>query len=375
MHPTIVSRHKMPDVCRGFASALCAWCALACSLGCSESKSSDAGGSGAAAGSGAGGAVGFEGSCEHPITDDDGNRLVMARDELDYSFQSSLEIQTVRVRSMSDLTFDWSEITEDMLGHPFDPLQSVDMLEVMIWRYSSEDLMRDIASDSLDTTNLVALGQLPTHNTLDSANLLEVRSPSGGVVDEAEMLGYLDTTVYAPEEHTYLAIVAEGTTFGKGSRMISFFEPAPDETNTEVRLTNDSTTLHYTADLTSLTRVAVPAGLANVVFDWSDDEMLVHNAMGQPWVPTRITDVQVAHYVTQTPTDLENEFLNLELLADEEFGIHLTAGQSVNLSRLTDENGEPFAGIDETGTWILALKCGSCANPAPLFLTILETCP
>jgi len=375
MHHTIVSHHGMQDAYRCLASTFCAWCALVGSVGCSDSQGSDESGSGGTAGTGAGVAAGLEGSCENPITDEDGNRLITARDDLNYSFQSSLDIQTVRVQSMSDLSFDWSEITQDMLGHPFDPLAGVDMLEVMIWRYSSEDLMQDIASDSLDTTNLVALGQLPTHNDLDSANLLEVRSPSGGVVDEDEMLGFLDTTVYAPDEHTYLVMVAEGTTFGQGTRMISFFEPAPDETNAEVLLTNESTTLHYTADLSSLTRVAVPAGSADIVFDWADDEMLGHNAMGQPWLPTRISDVQVAHYATQTPADLENEFLDLELLADETFAIHLTAGQSVNLSRLTDENGGAFAGIDDTGTWLIALKCGSCANPAPLFLTILEPCP
>jgi len=235
--------------------------------------------------------------------------------------------------------------------------------------------MRDIGADSLDTTHLVALGQLPTHHEIDSTTLLEVRSASGGVVDESEMLGYVDTTVYAPDEHSYLVMIAEGTIFGKGTKMISFFEPAPDETNTEVRLTNDSTTLHYTADLTSLTRLRVPTGTSDIVFDWSDDEMLTHNAMGQPWVPTRITDVQVGHYLTYTPSDLEDRFLDLELLADETYAIRLSAGQSVNLSRLTDANGEPFAGFDERGTWIFTLKCGSCANPAPWFLTILQACP
>ena len=37
-------------------------------------------------------------------------------------------------------------------------------------------------------------------------------------------------------------MVTEGEAFGHGTKMISFFDPSPDETNTEVRMTNGSTT-------------------------------------------------------------------------------------------------------------------------------------
>jgi len=46
----------------------------------------------------------------------------------------------------------------------------------------------------------------------------------------------------------------------------------------------------------------------------------------------------------------------------------------VNLSTFTNESGQPFTGIDDTGTWVLALSCGDCRNPAPWYLTILEPC-
>jgi hypothetical protein len=68
----------------------------------------------------------------------------------------------------------------------------------------------------------------------------------------------------------------------------------------------------------------------------------------------------------------------LELITDDMWTIYLSAGQSVNLSRLNsepDKSGEFFPGIDDTGTWIVALKCGSCASPAPWFLSILQSCP
>jgi hypothetical protein len=174
-------------------------------------------------------------------------------------------------------------------------------------------------------------------------------------------------------------MVAKGEAFGHGTKMISFFDPSPDETNTEVRMTNGSTTLHYEADLSSLRSILVPAGTPDIVIDWIDNDALLENAMGGEWISTKITDVLVAHYLTRTPPDLVEEFLDLERIADGGmWGIFLSAGQRVNLARLTTgldgASGDPFPGIDDVGTWIAALKCGSCSNPAPWFLSVIEPC-
>ena len=112
--------------------------------------------------------------------------------------------------------------------------------------------------------------------------------------------------------------------------------------------------------------------------DWIDNTILLENAMGDEWIPTKITDVLVAHYVKKTPEDLEREFLDLELIPDEMWSIFLSAGQSVNLGKLNTEpdySGDFFPGIDDVGTWVVALKCDSCTNPAPWFLSILHPCP
>jgi hypothetical protein len=33
-----------------------------------------------------------------------------------------------------------------------------------------------------------------------------------------------------------------------------------------------------------------------------------------------------------------------------------------------------WQGIEEEGTWFMALTCTRCPNPAPSFLTVLEPC-
>ena len=315
--------------------------------------------------------------CADPVatTDEDGNVVVIAEDRLNYSFSSSLAVGSVPVRSGVDLTFDWSTVTKDLLGHDFDPLTSVDMMEISLWRYSKEGLMQDINNDALDTSNLVVLGQVPTGNAVMSENFLSLLSPSGSTLEEDLLLGYTDTTEYPLDEHTYLVMIAEGFILGNGTKILTFFDPSPTETNTVVQMTNDSTVLSYQVDMTSLKRIAVPPLQPNIILNWKDADILQKNAMGGTWIPTKITDVMVAQYIGKTPADLEASFLDLELIADNMYTAFLSAGQELNLKWLENDAGEAFPGIDENGTWIVALKCGlDCQNPAPWFLSILHPC-
>jgi hypothetical protein len=64
----------------------------------------------------------------------------------------------------------------------------------------------------------------------------------------------------------------------------------------------------------------------------------------------------------------------METIADTLFKKDIEAGSVVRLGDLVDDSGALFSGISDDGTWIVALTCGSCANPAPWFLSVLEVC-
>jgi hypothetical protein len=82
--------------------------------------------------------------------------------------------------------------------------------------------------------------------------------------------------------------------------------------------------------------------------------------------------VTIARYVGYSVADLERDFLQLQELASEQYGVTLSAGQETALAGLTDRAGNPCPGIDDHGIWLLSLGCGSCRNPAPWFLSILR---
>ena len=75
----------------------------------------------------------------------------------------------------------------------------------------------------------------------------------------------------------------------------------------------------------------------------------------------------LGYYAGATVEDLQEQFLDLELIADQTWSIELTGTTGYDLAEIPD-----FTGFTTDGTWILALTCSTCANPAPLFLTVLE---
>jgi hypothetical protein len=94
------------------------------------------------------------------------------------------------------------------------------------------------------------------------------------------------------------------------------------------------------------------------------------NALGAPFDLTQVTSAIVGHY-TQTPAQLEGQFLDLETVATELYRADIPSGTKLDFTMLMDANGAPFPGVTSDGTWLVGLRCGMCRNPAPWYMTVL----
>jgi|WetSurMetagenome_2_1015567.scaffolds.fasta_scaffold221950_2 hypothetical protein len=293
-------------------------------------------------------------------------------DKMNYVFHSGLSAVTTQVKATSDIAFDWSTASVDMLGRKMDPLADVDMMQLMLWRYSKDAFLAAINQDDLQLGHMVAMGYCDTKRVRSDCRFLDLIAPAGTPIPQETLLEYVNPKAYSPDVHVWAIMLATGRMFGRGTRLLAFFQPTDGETNDQVRLSNDSTTLSYTVDLASIEPIPLPQHTGDVVFSWADDSRLTRTGMGADWIPTYITDVTVARYVGYSIAELERQFLLLQDLASEQYGARLNAGQEVALARLADAAGNPFPGIDENGIWLFSLTCGSCRNPAPWFLSILQ---
>lgn len=310
--------------------------------------------------------------CQDMVTGANGQVFVAVTDAQNYSFQSSMSIVSTRVKSRSNILFDWSALSLDLVGHKVDPLKDIDMIQVMVWRLPESTLASKLNRDEWSLSDLAGVAVSYTGQKMTSENYFDLLTAGGVPVPKEDLLDFADPAKYPPKKHSYSVMVSSGKILGKNPRMLALFNLDPGETNSKVTITNSSTSLKFSADLRSLRRVPVPSGLAHIAIDWSRSIKL--NSLGQSFSPTYITQVMVAHYPDKTVADLETNFLDLELMASDLWRADIPSGTSVSLSTLTSSKGEKFAGVDEVGTWALALICGSCSNPAPWFLTLFEVC-
>jgi hypothetical protein len=293
-----------------------------------------------------------------------------------YTFHSTLTINVTNVQplpapGMSMLHFDWSGVKTDLLGHPVD-LTTIGMVEIGLWNMTLDKFEQKLNDDSLAQTDLAIIATiLPAMPGATTGSIYDL-TETGAQLTPAQIDPYLDIMTYPPGNHIYTAMVADGTDLGKGTRMIQGFQLDSTSTNNLVTVTSDSTKLSMTADLHSLASPLVPAGTPSITVDWSK---LTKTAAGLDFDPTQITQLRVGKYsISATDMEMPSNFLSLDSKADTMYNATISAGTSFDISKAKDSGGNQFPGIDDTHTWILALNCGGCANPAPWYMTVLKTC-
>lgn len=303
--------------------------------------------------------------------DANGNLMLSANAANNYQFSSSLAISTVKVKPNAELFIDWGGLNQDLLKHTLDPKAGVDMVMMVVWNLTIEQVQQKLNADQLGASFAESAAALYPMHTVTNGSIFNFVVPgTTTVVPREELMPRLDPTKFDPASHSYTIMPAVGTVPGEGVKMVQGFSLDPASTNQNVAVTPASTALTYDAKLTTLTPVGVPSGTAKITVDWST---MTVNALGREWLTRSVDSVMVAQF-SQSLGELQTRFLDLEQIAQKMYRGEVAAGDSIAFTDLKDDNGQPFAGIDSSGTWILALKCGRCANPAPWYLTELQTC-
>ena len=322
---------------------------LSCRTPLPEDSGSTGGDGGALDGGGDGGAP------PEPVLLQDGNN---------YAFSGILDGPSFPLAEYSDVSLSWASLTEDLQCHPLDPVEDIDNVALMIFpRLSEEEVELGLANDSLEQVDLgVYLSYEPFGDTEVSLTELTFFGTDADI--EAEFY----------EGHgAWLLVLTTGTTIGVGSRMIAFMTPTAEEPAMTGEIRDGCEVLDAHADLEALEAVPV-SSTGPWTLDWS---ALRVNAIGQPFQPLDVSEVMLARY-PYSREELQARFLDLELIADRTWTAPHLSGTQVDLSTLVDEaDGSSFSGFTagsgsaEAETWLFALRCGTCANPAPPFLTVV----
>jgi len=335
---------------------------------CAPSGNGNGNGSGGSNGSGSGGSNGSgsggsNGSCN--------SSKVTANESNNYKFSSTLMFPTVDVKPKTNLTIDWSDLSNDFEKHSLNAKSDINQVLFIDWMLKLSDLETSINTDMIGNSyEGLPLKFVPDGNTT-SAKVYDFGLATGGTVMQGDIDNFLDPSVSPSSTHTFTAIAATGTQLGAGTRMIQSFVLNSSSSNDTVKIKNDSTMLQFSANLHDLSPTYIPSGQSGISLDWGK---MSKNAMGNDFDVTQITHALLGKY-SQNPSDLETDkFLDLQMIAQEMYEGDIESGTVVDFSKLKDSSGKSFSGISGDGTWLVALICGMCHNPAPWYLTVLKPC-
>lgn len=281
-------------------------------------------------------------------------------DTNNYNYEGILDFQSTAL-APGDFSFAWAGLTRDLQGHDLDPIDDIDNASVVVFRYlDQQQVLEGLAENTLEQASV---GLFVSKKTEDGTELdLSELTLLGTDIDVEEHFTpeSCDTDGYC----TWLLTLATGTTPSVGTRVAAFVEPSAAASATHLDVTDDSSSVTVHADLQSLEPVAVPAGEPALEVDWSE---ITQSGQGVDIKSAAIDQIMVASYDLSL-AELEEQFLDIELIANELWSMEFE-GSSADLSEL-----QGFSGVDTDHTWILALRCSTCANPAPPVLTVLEGC-
>jgi hypothetical protein len=283
------------------------------------------------------------------------SETVALTDAHNFSYTGSIDVPAVVTASGQDVEVCWDQVSTDLQCHDLDPLADIENVGLVRFpNLSQADVEDGLAHNSLLQADISGYVEYQPDGARACANLADF-SFFGTAIDIA--------AEYQEGGGTYMLLLTEGTLPGVGARMLSFLEPTAASSATSVALEPGCGMLDFQADLQSKPAAPVLAdGPWNV--DWS---ALSVDGQGAEVAIESVDSLMLAFYEGMEPADLEGRFLDLELIATTLFTAELEGPTHFDLAEL-----EGFTGFSGDGTWLFALRCSRCYNPAPIFLGALD---
>ena len=274
-------------------------------------------------------------------------------DPNNFAYTAALDVEVTPVAPMTDLLIDWTALTRDIQGHAVGPTDIATARLIAFRDATPAEVADGLTNDDL-TQSEVSI--YLTCSSEDRACPLSEFALHGSGVDVSQ---YTE-----PGASTWLIALSRAQEAGAGAMI--FFNPTEGETNTTVAINDASSRLDVEVDLHSLAPVVVEADDPNVTLDWSE---LSTDGLGNPINLDGIDEVFVARYDATFP-ELESQVFDLMTLSPDTWVGDVSGARSLVLSDL--DGPRPFPGVDATSTWLVALTCSTCTNPAPRFVTVLQ---
>ncbi len=277
-----------------------------------------------------------------------GDEDILLEDTNNYTFTSTLEIGNVEILEKTDIVVDWCSLTVDFLGLEMVEGE-VDYVVLSRWELTKEEL-----ENTLVATNL------PQKDLSGSADYKPTDGECSAPLSEFEFLGtpiLVEDEIYQSDTSTYiLTVFAEDR-----AKMLTFFEPTATGSADPIIIDNNSGLVEFDVNVDAGSPVSASG---TPLVDWSS---LTQDGAAQEFPLNKMDRLFIAQY-DLTVEELETDFVYLETLSVDDWTVSSDALLDYDLSTI-----DGFPGFDDSSLWILAMRCTTCYNPAPPFLTVVSS--
>ena len=269
---------------------------------------------------------------------------IILEDQHNYSFDSSFIVESTPILEGQDASVSWGNLSVDILGNDLDSSEINQLSIIRFSQLSQESVLLGIEHDTLKQSDL------------SGAVEFEVTGRTDAMLSDFVIQG----TPLNPEEEVFEELGTYLIFANREERVVSlhFFEPKAEEENQDIILTDESTTIEYTV---SFGEEFETQEAKELYLDWSN---LTQTGTGNPIAIDRIDRLVLAGF-RQDLSELEADFLRSRSLAEVIIETNVAGIQAIPFSRI-----EGFEEFDPELTWLIALECSLCLNPAPFFVGI-----
>ena len=290
---------------------------------------------------------------------DTGGECTMLSNEENYSWTGNLNIPKYVTAEYTDVHITWPDLTSDLLCHDLDPITGVTSVGLTRFPFlSTDDIATGLTDNSLkqkDTNGFVSC--IPDDPRTDC------------YLSEFNFAGtaYDTVGVYGQAGGSFLLSFSGSTDPSGDAVWLGFLVPTPGSEVTEVSMLPTCDVAAYDVSLSDLQHTSLTKS-GPWCIDWSE---LTTTGNQEPMIPSKIDEILIGHY-DKTPEEVAAQFLDIEVMAQDLFTLELTGGTDADLGNAVSADGTGFTGFTDDGTWILGLRCTSCTNPVPMFLTVVD---
>lgn len=277
-------------------------------------------------------------------------------DANNFSYTAAIDIPSRPLAARADAWLSWEALTEDMLGHPFDASEVTDVALVVFQRTQAE-VEAQVAADDVQQADVSLFVTCEPDPEGEAGCWLSDFALLGTDVDLE--------TLFEEDTGTWMLTLATDQGEGRAARYrrLLFLEPREDSTESTASLEDGEGRFEIDADLQQLTAVPLAAG-GGQTLSWAELET---DGRGEALEAFKLDVLSLAWHRDRSLAEVEADFLDLEREADGLWELDVAGRQEADLDELS-----AFPGLSAEGTWLVGLRCGTCASPMPRFLTVLE---